>query len=117
MTLLDDIKAALSTVDEHVYYGTGIEHPKQLPWDYLVFSRDVLRRKQNRSGYAWVINVVVVREEYIPDCLEEQVIAAMETIPGVRMLEEDHEYSYGVKPKTNNTIEMTVLKFSYSRKL
>lgn len=115
--LLNDVKAALEAVDEHVYYGTGVSHPKALPWDYLVFSRDALRRKSNKSGYSWVLNVVIVREEYIPEGLEEQVVNAMEALPGVRMLEGEHEYSYGVKPKTNHTIEMAVLKFTYSRKL
>lgn len=117
MTLLNEVKAALDTIDPHVYYGTGVEHDKNLPWDYIVFSRDVINRKQNKSGYSYVVNVAIVREEYIPEGIEDDVIVAMEGIPGVRMVEGAHEFFYRVKPNTHHTIEMVVLKFTYSRKL
>lgn len=114
---LNDVQEALATVDEHVYYGTGVQHNKSLPWDYIVFSRDTMNRKANRAGYSWVVNVAIVREEYIPDGLEERVVQAMETLPGVRMVEGEHEYFYQVKPKTSHVIEMCVLKFTFSRKI
>lgn len=112
----EDVAAALRTVDENVYYGTGVEHDRSKPWDYTVFSRDVLRRKPNRAGFSDVVDVAVVREEYIPDGTEEAVVAAMESIPGVRLAELDHEYYYRVKPNTHHSIEMVVLRFTHSRK-
>lgn len=114
--ILKEVQTALTEIDPNTYYGTGITHPKGDPWDYIVFSRDILTRKPNKSGYSDVINVAVVREEFIPDGLEEQIVEAMESIAGVRMLEGNHEYYYSVKPGTQLTVEMIVLKFTHSRK-
>ncbi len=115
--MLSPIPTDIATVDSHVYYGTAVTHGKDLPWDYIVFSRDTLNRKANRAGYAFVINVAIVREEYIPEGLEDDVVAAMEALPGVRMVEGTHEYYYRVKPNTKHTVEMVVLHFTVSRKL
>ncbi len=117
MTLLNDVKAALDPIDKHVYYGTAAEHDKSLPWDYIVFSRDVVRRKPNKSGNTYIVNVAIVREEFVPEDIDKLVSEAMEAIPGVRMVEGDHEFFYSVKPNTHHTVEMVVLKFTYSRKL
>lgn len=114
--ILEDIQAKLTEIDPSTYYGTGISHPRSKPWDYIVFSRDILTRKANKSGYSDVINVSVVREEYIPEGLEEEVIEAMESLPGVRLQEGNHEYYYSVKPGTQLTVEMVLLKFTHSRK-
>lgn len=114
--LLNDIKKALSEIDQNVYYGTGAAHPKTKPWDYMVFSRDVIKRNPNRSSFTNIIDVSIVREEFIPDGLEEKVVGAMEALPGVRLMEGEHEYLYTVKPNTKLTIELVVLRFTRSRK-
>lgn len=114
--ILTEIQEALTAIDEHTYYGTGITHPKNLPWDYIVFQRDILKRNSNKSSYSDVINVSIVREEYIPEGLEERVIEAMESLAGVRLQEGNHEYYYSVKPNTKLTVEMVLLKFTHSRK-
>lgn len=114
--ILTDVQQALEAIDEHTYYGTAAQHPKNAKWDYFVFSRDVLKRNSNRSSYADEIMVEIIREEYIPDGLPEQVIEAMEALAGVRLIEGKHEYWYAVKPSTQLTVERLVLHFSHSRK-
>lgn len=114
--LLNDVQNALLAVDENVYYGTGVSHPKDKPWDYIVFSRDVLKRNTNRSSFTDVINVSIIREEYIPEGVEEKVIEAMEALPGVKLMEGEHEYLYTVKPNTKLTVEIVALQFTHSRK-
>jgi len=115
--ILNEIYQALNKVDDHVYYGTALAHDKSLPWDYTVYSRNTLKRNQQKSGYATVFNVAIVREEYIPDGLEDEVVAAMEALAGVRMVEGEHEYFYSTKPNTSHVVEMVILKFTYSRKI
>lgn len=114
--ILTEIQEKLLEIDPNTYYGTGITHPKNKPWDYIVFSRDILSRKANKSGYSDIVNVSIVREEFIPEGLEEKVIEAMESIAGVRLQEGNHEYYYSVKPGTQLTVEMILLKFTHSRK-
>lgn len=114
--ILTDAHDALAAIDPNVFYGTAAQLEKRAKWDYIVLSRDVLRRKENRSGYSDVLNVVIVREEFIPDGLPEQVIEVMEALAGVRLMEGAHEYAYAVKPATTMTCEQLVLKFTHSRK-
>lgn len=116
MNLLTDFKAVLDSFDENVYYGTA-DLKKDNEWNYIVFQRDALRRKENRSGYADVINVLIVREEYIPDGLAEQLIEALDALPGVRPVEGDYEYYYGFNPNTKLVVESLKLQFVRARKL
>lgn len=116
--ILTEIHDALVGIEDadSIFYGTASELPKDKPWDYIVFSRDVLDRKQNKSGYADVVNVAIVREEFIPDGLAEKVIEAIEALPGFRLKEGSHKYWYAVKPQTHATVEQLVLQFTHSRK-
>lgn len=114
--ILNDVQAALDAIDEHTYYGTAALHPKDKPWDYIVFLRDVLKRSANKSGYTDEIIVEIVREEFIPDGLPEKVIGALESLAGVRLIEGRNEYWYAVKPSTQLTVEKLTLHFSHSRK-
>lgn len=114
--ILTDVQKTLEAIDENTYYGTAALHPKDKPWDYIVFLRDVLKRNPNKSSYADEITVEIVREEFIPDGLPEQVIGAMEALAGVRLIEGKHEYWYAVKPSTQLTVEKLTLHFSHSRK-
>lgn len=114
--ILTDVQSALTPIDENTYYGSAALHPKDKPWDYIVFSRDVLTRNRNKAGYTDVLMVEIVREEFVPDDLVESVIDAVEGIAGVRLQEGSHEYWYAVKPSTGLTVEKLVLKFTHSRK-
>lgn len=114
--ILTDVHDALAEIDENIYYGTAAELPKDEPWNYIVFSRDVLDRKKDKSGFADVLNVAIVREEFIPDGLAERVIDAVESLAGFRLKEGSHKYWYAVKPSTHATVEQLVLQFTHSRK-
>lgn len=114
--ILKDIQEKLTGIDPNTYYGTAAQHPKNEPWDYIVFSRDILKRNDGKSGYTDILNVSIVREEFIPEGIEEEVIEAMEAIAGVRLQQGNHEYYYSVKPGTQLTVEMILLKFTHARK-
>lgn len=114
--ILTEVQEKLAGIDPSTYYGTAAQHPKNEPWDYIVFSRDILKRNAGKGGYTDILNVSIVREEFIPEGIEEEVIEAMETIAGVRLQEGSNEYYYSVKPGTQLTVEMILLKFTHARK-
>ena len=58
----------------------------------------------------------IVREEFVPEGLDEQVIEAMESIPGIRLSKSDCIYEYAEKPNTNVIVEMLSLEFTRSRR-
>lgn len=114
--ILNDLQDALLSVDENVYYGTAEQHPKDKRWDYIVFSRDVISRNDNRTSLTDTVNVAIVREEYIEEGLPETIVDTVEGLKGFRLASGNHEYFYTVKPNTNLVVEMLVLKFTHSRK-
>ena len=112
--MLARIREALEAIDSHVYYGgvTGIE-PADV-WDYIVFARGPLRRNpKGNTAYSHTINVVVVREEYVPEETLYQVINAMESIPGVRLDASGAEFDYDRKTGTKTIVEMAALPFTW----
>lgn len=111
------IKAKLEEIDPNVYYGRADKHDfKSKPWDYMVLACKDFNRTSNRTGYSDYFEVAIVREEFIPDGLPEQVISAMESLPKIRLAEGSHGYEYATKPDSADTVEMLVLKFVAPRK-
>lgn len=117
--ILDDIKNALSEVDDKVYYGavSRNEISDSDAWNYTVFGRSQIRAGQGRTAYTDRYRVAVVREDYIPDGLAEKIIDAMEKIPGMKFADNlTGEYAYERKGNTNIVCEMLVLEFSRGKK-
>lgn len=114
--ILDDIQSKLLEIDKCVFYGTAERLDRNSPWDYIVFSRRVMRQNSAKTGYADVFEVAIVREEFIPDGLPEKVIETVTSIRGVRLSDREGIYDYAVKPNTTDTVEMLVLEFVRPRK-
>lgn len=111
------IKQALDERYDRVYYGTAADHPKDEPWNYVVFSRERTSFAANLSGTSEVYIVAVVREGYVPTGTLEEVVGAMSAIPGIKPLaSSDAKYDYDVKPNTRSTVEMMTVRFVKGRK-
>lgn len=114
--MLKEIREKLWEIDDNVFYGAVDKKIKETAWDYIVFDRGTLKRNDNRTGYTETIGVHIVREEFVPEGLDEQVIEAMESIPGIRLSKSDCIYEYAEKPNTNVIVEMLSLEFTRSRR-
>lgn len=114
--ILDDISAALRTIDQNVFYGAVDRNQitENSEWNYIVFGRDGLLPTQN-TGYTESFRVVVVRENYVPDGEAERVIETMRGVSGFRPSGEV-EYIYDRKGNTNTIVEMAVLTFIRPKK-
>ena len=115
MSELENIKEKLEeTFDLPVYYGMAANHPRNAPWDYIVFSRSRIRRSQNRTSYVQGYNVAIVRENYLNDFDAIDVVEAMESLPGIRFSDNDADYTYDLHNTT--VVEMCVLTFARGMK-
>lgn len=116
--ILDDIQQKLQEFDPVVFYGCVDEDSKDIKdcWDYTVFNRVKLRTAPDKNSYVDVIEVHIVREEYVPDGADTAVIALMRSIPGVKLSSEDGTYNYTRKPNTGTVVEMLTLTFTRARK-
>lgn len=114
--LLNEIKTKLEEIDPRVYYGMVDRSIRETEWNYIVFNRQPLRITGNGTGYSDYFDVHIIREDYIPEGLYEQVIAKLSEINGVRITGETHDYEYVQKPNTNTVVEMLTLHFVRARK-
>lgn len=114
--ILDDIKNKLEEIDTRVYYGMVDDEVKDTVWDYIVFNRTKLKSTANKTGYSDGYDVHIVRENFVPEGVDLDVIEKMTAIHGVKLSGEDGEYNYIMKPKTNTVVEMLTLHFVRARK-
>ena len=114
--ILNDIKEKLEEIDENVFYGAVNSRMKETLWNYTVFNRVKLSPNQNKTGYTAEYSVHIVREDFIPEGLEEEVIEALKSIKGVRVNSEGGSYDYVTKPSTDTVVEMFSINFYIPRK-
>lgn len=114
--ILNEIKEKLEEIDPNVFYGAVDKKMQDEVWDYIVFNRTVLRTNKTKTGYSDVYTVHIVREEWIPEGLAEEVVEKMTEISGMTVSGTDSEYTYMVKPKTDAVVEMLSIDFVKSRK-
>lgn len=93
-----------------VAYGKVSKAPKV--WNYIVFSRDNLRRSaKSNADFKRKYTVALVHEQYIPQDDEVRLIKKLEEINGLHLAEDDIIYDYEKNPKTENVAELAVLTF------
>lgn len=114
--ILDEITKKLEEIDPVVFYGAVDKKMKEEIWDYIVFNRSVMKFSASKKGYTDGYTVHIVREEFIPDGLAEEVIEKMEEIAGMKVGSSDSEYTYMVKPSTDAVVEMLSIDFMRARK-
>ncbi len=116
--ILNEIKAKLAEIDPNIYYGMVDDSVKDEPvWDYIVFDRKALKTNPSKSGYTEVYSVHIIREEYIPEGLEIEVIDKMLEIPGMKMSANDGVYNYVMKTNTNIVMEIFSVEFIRAKKV
>lgn len=116
--ILEEIESKLKEIDNNVFYGMAdsedIKNTNK--WDYIVFSRKTLSADTQKNSYAEHFVVGIVRENYIPEGLDESVITKMREIAGMRLASPDSQYSYVQKPNTNTVVELLTIEFVKPRK-
>lgn len=117
--ILQDVNDKLVEIDPNVFYGMILENDikerdLQL-WNYIVFHRKSKTLNEQKQSYGEHFIVTVVRENYLPEGLEESVIEKVCELHGVRMVGEG-SYSYVQKPKTNVVVEMFSVEFVKAKK-
>ena len=114
--ILEDIQQKLEEIDSKVFYGKVDEKEIGNEWNYTVFMRKKLSFDAQKNSFSDRFVVAVIRENFIPDGLENDVIEAMRTIPGMKVSSTDGEYNYVQKPNTNTVVEILTLEFVRARK-
>lgn len=115
--ILTDIEAKLKEIDSNVFYGMVDKRMLEMVWDYIVFNRTKINHSSNRTSSGDRFDVHIIRENYIPDGTEDEVITKLCSLPGVRVAAEDTTFDYVAKPSTNIVVEMMTIPFVRARKV
>lgn len=120
---LKDIESKLKEIDPKVFYGiapaTLGETPdvfKKMAWNYIVFNRVKPAWSQNKTSKSIYYDVHIIRENYVPEDIEDVVVQKMCEIDGMRLTSEDGAYNYTQKPNTDTVVEALTLHFVRARK-
>lgn len=119
-TMLERIDETLKTFDDRVYYGAVpvTEFNDEDPWSFIVFMRENVPVSNNCTSIARAYCVVISREGYIPEGLEEDVIDAVREIPGIKLASDrDIEYEYTVNPHSHEAVEACEIHFCKGERL
>ena len=114
--ILNDIKNKLSEIEPRIYYGIVDNEVNETVWNYIVFNRVSLSAATNKTGYSDYYDVHIIRENFIPEGVDLDIIKKMCEISGMRQTAESGTYNYVLKPNTNIVVEMLTLHFVRARK-
>ena len=116
--ILQEVNDILLTIDPKVIYGkvTESDVPKGQLWNYIVFNRTKKSCPTNKTGYGDHFSVHLVRENFIPEGLDEVLIEKVTGIAGVRLVGEG-QFNYVEKPNTGTVVEMFSVDFVKAKKV
>lgn len=114
---LEDIEAVLQELDPNVFYGMVEDDKvkKMAVWNYTVFNRTTINYSTNRTSTSDYFDVNIIRENYVPEGLDTEVIARLTALSGVR-LAGNATLNYLRKPNTNIVMEILTIPFTRVRK-
>lgn len=110
MSMLDKIRDTLQGFGT-TYYGNA--DPKEGDeWNYYVFRRSILKKASNGTDYVRRYHVAIVKENYIPEGHEFEVINAIKEKTRLRIADTDITYSYIFKGATDLVVEVALITFA-----
>lgn len=101
-----------------VWYGACAAEELE-DWNYFVFSRYKTKKSSNKKDMQTLYRVHIVHEDYIPEGYIEEVIAALEAQDSgakLRVTDDDIEYNYTFKSKTDMVVEIASIIFYHPEK-
>lgn len=114
--VLNDIQTKLKELDTNVFYGMVDNSVQETFWNYIIFNRTSMKVNANKTGYSDYFTVHIIREEWIPEGFEIEVINKLLEIDGMRLAGNDAVYTYVPKPNTNIVVEMLSIDFVKAKK-
>jgi hypothetical protein len=112
--MLDKIRDTLEGFGK-TYYGNA--DPKETDiWDYYVFRRATLKKAGSGTDFVRRYTVAIVKEDYIPEGHEFEIIKAIREATRMRLADVDISYNYTFKGATSLVVEVAMITFAESIK-
>ena len=114
--MLEDIEKVLQEFDPSVYYGMVHSRNPETEWNYIVFDRISIRHSENKTSASDYFDVHIIRENYVPEGIDFEIIEKLCALPGVKLSGEACSFNYVQKPNTDTVVEMLTIHFVRARK-
>lgn len=109
-SMLDKIRDTLQGFGK-TYYGKAAPKENEA-WDYYVFCRASLKKAGSGTDFVRRYTVAIVKEDYIPEGHEFEVIKAVREATRMRLADVDITYGYTVKGATDLVVEVAMITFA-----
>lgn len=111
MSMLDKIRDTLQDFGK-TYYGKATPKENEA-WNYYVFRRASIRKKgSGGTDFTRYYTVAIVKEDYIPEGHEFEVIKAICEKTRMRLADVDIAYDYVTRGATDLVIEVAMITFA-----
>ena len=110
MSTLDSLRAALEPFGTTFYGNATLKNTET--WDYTVFRRSTTKKAGSGSDFVRRYTVAIIRENFIPEGLEFEVIEAVKAKTKLKLADADITYSYVFKGQTDFVVEIALITFS-----
>lgn len=108
--MLNKLKKALEQFNMPAYYGQSTH--KGNIWDYFVFKRSHTKKAGKSScDFLQYYQLAIIKEDYIPEGFEFEVIKAVIEATGLRLADSDFTYNYTLKNDTDLVVEVLIIEF------
>ena len=119
--ILEDIERVLKEFDPIVFYGMAqdadpITKEPITIWNYIVFNRVNIRHTENKNSAGDYFDVHIIRENYVPEGIDDEIIKKLCALAGVKLADTDCTFDYVQKPNTDIVVEMLTIHFVRARK-
>lgn len=115
--MLNEIKRVLDTFDVGpVYYGGVPSKIPQSSYNYMVYNRAGSVLSNHNNSISDRYNIAIVAENFVPEGEIDQLMAALEALPGVTVDSGGVTYDYILKPNTSTVVELARFTIIRARK-
>lgn len=113
--MLNKLEEKLKEIDSNIFYGVaGSPEEVNFIWNYCVFGRSRIKSNETKKSFTDVYEVIIVRENYIPEGFFEKVVEKVEEC-GLRLASEDSLYEYD-KKDADTVVEILKIYFTKAKK-
>ena len=110
--MLNELKNVLSSFSEmnSVVYGKIKTPPTD--WNFFVFNRLTQKKSgTSRQDFSMYYQVHIIREDYIPEGFELDVVAAVTENTQLRLADVEISYNYILKDNSEVVVEVATITF------
>ena len=97
-----------------VMYGRVVDSKIPEAWNYITFNRESIKKAgTSQKDFNEYFEINLVHEDFIPEEAVYKVIAALESVKGLKQANSDVLFNYTTKKNTSTVVEVATITFTH----